>query len=48
VQAFADEPQQRPIGDPGLEHLLESGAIQTVERPLDRLPTTTSPAIPIK
>jgi hypothetical protein len=31
VQALANEPQQRPICDPNFEHLLEFGAIQTVE-----------------
>ncbi len=31
VQAFANEPQQRSIGDPDLEHLLKFDAIQTIE-----------------
>jgi hypothetical protein len=31
VQALPDEPQQRPIGDPNLEHLLQLLAIQAVE-----------------
>src|SRR5438093_2931897 len=32
VQALADEPQQRPIRDPSLEHLGERGAIHAVEK----------------
>ena len=31
MQALADEPQQRPICDPSLEHLDERGAIHAVE-----------------
>jgi len=30
VQALPDEPQERPIGNPNLEHLLALGAIQAV------------------
>jgi hypothetical protein len=31
MQALADEPQQRPIRDPNLKHLLQLAAIQAVE-----------------
>jgi len=33
VQTLADEPQERPIGHPFLEHLLQLGAIVTAGGP---------------
>jgi hypothetical protein len=38
VQALSDEPQQRPIRDPSLEHLDKRLAIDAVERRHDTLP----------
>src|SRR5688572_9744652 len=35
MQTLTDEPQQRPVGDPSLEHLAQFGAIQTVEEGRD-------------
>ena len=35
ANTLPDQPPQRPVGDPNPEHLLEPGAIQTVEEGLD-------------